>query len=240
MSWRRWGTAVMARAASCRSTGGWCARQRPADLGAGPSGNTADPSTVPGVIDTVKERFGIERVILSATGDDHRRARRHAQRARRRVRVGAEDRPDPQADRRRRSAAVTVRSGQPRRDLSEEFPSERLVVCRNPHLAAERARKREDLLASTERELAKVCQMSQGRAARCATPTPGRSASAPRVINKYKVAKHFDLQIADARSATSANRADQRRGRARRALRAQPPAPPSSSPPKRSCASTSS
>ena len=40
--------------------------------------------------------------------------------------------------------------------------------------------------------------MVQGRAARCATPTPGRSASAPgSVINKYKVAKHFDPQIAD-------------------------------------------
>ena len=39
---------------------------------------------------------------------------------------------------------------------SGEFPGERLVVCRNPHLAAERARKREDLLAATERELDKV------------------------------------------------------------------------------------
>ncbi len=45
---------------------------------------------------------------------------------------------------------------------SEEFAGERLVVCRNPHLAAERARKREDLLAATERELDKVKHMVDG------------------------------------------------------------------------------
>jgi hypothetical protein len=45
---------------------------------------------------------------------------------------------------------------------SGEFPGERLVVCRNPHLAQERARKREDLPQATERELDKVRQMVEG------------------------------------------------------------------------------
>ena len=72
-------------------------------------------------------------------------------------------------------------------------------MCRNPAVAAERARKRAELLAATEAELDKVRAMVQ-RPARDAAraPTRARSAHAPAsVINKYKVAKHFSLQIAD-------------------------------------------
>jgi hypothetical protein len=81
---------------------------------------------------------------------------------------------------------------------SEEFPSERLVVCRNPLLAAERARKRADLLAATERELDKVRQMVTGPRGTLRNATAGKIGErAGRVINKYKVGKHFDLQIGD-------------------------------------------
>ena len=60
------------------------------------------------------------------------------------------------------------------------FPGERLVVCRNPAVAAERARKREELLAATEAELDKVkASVVTGPAAAYATRPPGRSASAP-------------------------------------------------------------
>ena len=76
---------------------------------------------------------------------------------------------------------------------SAEFPGERLVVCRNPALAAERARKREDLLHATEAELEKVTSDGR-RAARVASQRrrPARSASAPGASStSYKVAKHF-------------------------------------------------
>ena len=63
---------------------------------------------------------------------------------------------------------------------SPEFPGERLVVCRNPAVAAERARKREELLERTEDELEKVKAMVQGTARHAAQTRPrGRSASAP-------------------------------------------------------------
>jgi len=77
-----------------------------------------------------------------------------------------------------------------------DFPTERLVVCRNPDLAAERTRKREDLLAATERELVRI----QDAVARRRDPLRGAAAiglAVGAVVNKYKVAKHFDLNIAD-------------------------------------------
>jgi transposase len=81
---------------------------------------------------------------------------------------------------------------------SAEFPGERLVVCRNPHLAAERARKREDLLGATERELQKVRQMVDGPRGRLKRADAGKIGErVGRVSNKYKVAKHFELGISD-------------------------------------------
>ena len=81
---------------------------------------------------------------------------------------------------------------------SAEFPDERLVVCRNPHLAAERARKREDLLAATERELDKVTASVTNPRGRLHNQDAGKIGErAGRVINKYKVGKHFDVAIAD-------------------------------------------
>lgn len=77
-----------------------------------------------------------------------------------------------------------------------EFPGERLVVCRNPDLAAERARKREDLLAATERDLAHI----RARVQRKRDPLRGTAEIAlavGAVINTHKMAKHFDLAITD-------------------------------------------
>jgi hypothetical protein len=162
-------------------------------------GNTADPSTVPEVIDTIKERFGIERVIL--VGDRAMITDAHAttlkelgagfvsalKTAQIRKLIGAGELQLSLFDQ-RNLAEIT----------SEEFPSERLVVCRNPHLAADRARKREDLLQATERELAKVKHMVDGPRGTLRNATAGKIGErAGRVSNKYKVAKHFELQIAD-------------------------------------------
>ena len=77
-----------------------------------------------------------------------------------------------------------------------EFPGERLVVCRNAELAAERTRTRQDLLAATERELRRV----QVRVRRKRDPLRGAKEIAlevGKVVNTYKVAKHFELDITD-------------------------------------------
>ena len=162
-------------------------------------GNTADPSTVPDVIDTVKERFGIERVIL--VGDRAMITDAHANTLKE---LGA-------------GFVSALKTAQIRKLIgtgelqlslfdetnlaeitSQEFPGERLVVCRNPHLATERARKREELLQATELELAKVKHMVDGPRGTLRAADAGKIGErAGRVSNKYKVAKHFDLQIAD-------------------------------------------
>jgi hypothetical protein len=79
---------------------------------------------------------------------------------------------------------------------SPDFPDDRLVVCRNPWLAAERARKRLDLLAATEADLRKVAKA----VARKTKPLRGADRiglAAGAVVNRHKVAKHFILTITD-------------------------------------------
>jgi Transposase DDE domain len=162
-------------------------------------GNTADPTTVPEVIDTIKEQFGIERVIL--VGDRAMITDAHAATLKE-LGAGFVSALKTAQIRKLIGAGELQLSLFDQRNLaeisSEEFPGERLVVCRNPHLAAERARKREDLLAATERELAKVKQMVDGPRGTLRNATAGKIGErAGRVSNKYKVAKHFELQIAD-------------------------------------------
>jgi hypothetical protein len=75
---------------------------------------------------------------------------------------------------------------------SDDFPGERLIACRNPALAGERARKREDLLAATEKLLAPLtARVAAGRLAGAAEI--GKKTG--EIVNKYKMAKHFDVTI---------------------------------------------
>jgi len=81
---------------------------------------------------------------------------------------------------------------------SPEFPGERLVVCRNPAVAAERARKRAELLTLSERDLEQVKQMVHGPRGKLKEAGAGKIGErAGRVVNKRKMAKHFTLTIAD-------------------------------------------
>jgi hypothetical protein len=75
-----------------------------------------------------------------------------------------------------------------------DFPGERLVCCRNPALAAERVRKRAELLAATEAELAKIVRLVQGGNLAGAAKIGVRVG---KVVGRFKVAKHFELQITD-------------------------------------------
>lgn len=77
-----------------------------------------------------------------------------------------------------------------------DYPGERLIACRNPDLAKLRAHKRQELLAATTRELEKVRAMVGRGTLRGAAKIGVRVG---RVINKYKVAKHFELTIEDHR-----------------------------------------
>ncbi|HEU0200788.1 MAG TPA: IS1634 family transposase [Burkholderiaceae bacterium] len=77
---------------------------------------------------------------------------------------------------------------------SPDCPDERLVACRNPELAKLRAHKREELLAATERNLAKIqARVDAGKLA----GADEIGLRVGKVINQYKVAKHFDLTIED-------------------------------------------
>src|SRR4029077_19439514 len=93
-------------------------------------------------------------------------------------------------------------------DLAEihhpDYPGERLIACRNPALAAERARTRGELLAATDALLAAIAE----RGARGTLAGAGRIGEAVgRVIGKYKVGKHFHHQIIDTRFTYHRNQA---------------------------------
>jgi Transposase DDE domain len=79
-----------------------------------------------------------------------------------------------------------------------EFPDERLIVCKNPELAVERRRKREDLLQATERALAAI-QAAVARARRPLRGTAGIALKVGVVLDRFHMAKHFTLAIADDR-----------------------------------------
>ncbi|MBU4241281.1 MAG: transposase, partial [Actinobacteria bacterium] len=79
---------------------------------------------------------------------------------------------------------------------SPEYPGERLIACKNPYLALDRARTREELLAATEKELDKIVQATK----REKRPLKGKDNIGVRVgrnIDKYKVGKHFKITITD-------------------------------------------
>ena len=85
---------------------------------------------------------------------------------------------------------------------SEDYPGERLVACRNPELAKLRAAKRQDLIAATTRELEKVVGMVASGKLEARDKIGLRVG---KVIGKYKVGKHFDLDIQNAAFTFSVN-----------------------------------
>ena len=161
-------------------------------------GSTADPMTVPSQIDALRRRFGLDRVVL--VGD---RGMLTEARIRQDVApagldwIGALRAP---AIRKLVESGTVQMSLFDRTDLvevnSDAYPGERLMVCRNPLLAAERARKRDDLLQASERLLDPIAAAVQ----RPRRPLTGQDKIALRVgkvIGRYKMAKHFDLEITD-------------------------------------------
>src|SRR4029077_19479357 len=160
-------------------------------------GNTADPMTLSVQIDKLKERFGLSRVVL--VGD---RGMITSARIRDELRPAGLDwitaLRAPQI-RALLDAGAFQLSLFDERDLAEittpEFPGERLVVCKNPLLAAERARKREDLLQATEAALRKLADQIARGSGPAGQDKIARAVG--RIENRYKLAKLFDIAIAE-------------------------------------------
>ena len=162
-------------------------------------GSTSDPQTVAGQVDKIRSRFGLQRVVL--VGD-------------RGMLTAARIREDLQGVdglrwittlraptiRKLLAAGKVTPSLFDERDLaeitSEQFPGERLIVCRNPLLAAERQRKRQELLAATEQDLLSISAATR-RQSRPLRGAANIGLRVGRVINRHKVAKHFITRITD-------------------------------------------
>jgi hypothetical protein len=162
-------------------------------------GNTGDPATVAAQVSKLRDRFGIATIIwagdrgmltsarieqvLKPQGMDWVSSLRAPQIAQ----LAAEHGPfQPTLFDERNLLELT----------SEHFPGERLVVCRNPLLAEERARKRAELLAATEADLARIAAATQ----RQRNPLRGEQAIAlrvGRVIERFHMGKHIELAITD-------------------------------------------
>jgi hypothetical protein len=163
------------------------------------AGNTADPTTLRLQIDKIRERFRLRRVVMIGDRGVLTSAR-----------IDATLRPAGldwiTALRAPAIKALAAEGGplQPSlfddRDMAEitspDYPGERLVVCQNPLLAEERARKRRDLLAATEQQLRQI----RHRVERADRPLRGAAAigqAVGAVLGRSKVAKHFQISITD-------------------------------------------
>jgi len=161
------------------------------------SGNTADPATVPAVIEKLKGRFDLDDVVLVGDRGMLTQARIEGLRDEGLGWISSLRAPAI----RKLAEAGTLQLGLfDERGLAEitdpRYPDERLVVCRNPLLAEERARKRSELLAATEAKLAAiVARVEAGRL----SGADRIGIATGKVIDRYRVAKHFELDIGDDR-----------------------------------------
>jgi Transposase DDE domain len=165
-------------------------------------GNTGDPASFTEIVKVVREKFGLEKMVMVGDRGMITSARISALNT-------AEDGTELE-DRygwitALRAPAITKLMADDgplqlslfdQQDLAEisspDFPGERLVACRNPVLAAERARTREDLLAATEKLLAPIIARVRSGKLRGAGPI---GVETGKVISKYKTAKHFTVTI---------------------------------------------
>jgi hypothetical protein len=168
-------------------------------------GSTADPAAFTAIVKVVRDKFALEKMIMIGDRGMITSARIAA------LNQPADDgtaQPSPYGwitALRAPAIKKLMADGGPlqlslfdQQDLAEitsdDFPGERLICCRNPVLAEERARKREDLLAATEKLLAPViARVQAGRLAGAAKI----GVEVGKVINKYKTGKHFDVAITD-------------------------------------------
>jgi transposase len=161
-------------------------------------GNTADPKTVPDQVEALTKRFGLSRVVL--VGDRGMLTQTQIDVLKKYPGLGWISALRSGAIRRLLAEGHLIRKDLEALRLAEitspEFPGERLVACYNPQLAEQRRHKRQELLAATEAELGELAaRVAQpGRPVETATEIGVR---AGRIINHYKMAKHYTLTIRD-------------------------------------------
>jgi Transposase DDE domain len=162
-------------------------------------GNTADPATLAAQIDKIRQRFRLQRVVM--VGD---RGLLTSARIEETLRPAGLDwitaLRAPQIQELAAEGGPLQPSLFDERDLAEisspDYPGERLVVCMNPLLGGERARKRQELLEATEKDLRRV----QTRVERPNKPLRGAAAigqAVGAVLGRRKMAKHFTVTITD-------------------------------------------
>ena len=161
-------------------------------------GNTGDPKTLLPQVDKVRKDFGIEQFVL--VGDRGMIAQKQVDALRKIDGIDWIAALRPGAIRKLVAGGVVQMGLFDERNLFElkhpDFPGERLVACRNPELARRRAQKRQSLLEATVQELEKVHRMVERGRLRGQDDIGVRVG---KVVNKYKVGKHFKLDIQDDR-----------------------------------------
>ncbi|MGH3531454.1 MAG: IS1634 family transposase [Mycobacterium sp.] len=165
------------------------------------AGNTADPTAFTEIVPVIRDTFGIKKLVLVGDRGMITSARIAALRelgeggtdfgwitalrAPQIARLAADDGP----------LQMSLFDAQDLAEISHpDYPGERLIACRNPALAAERARKREDLLAATEHELARIRSRVAAGTLRGADKI---GEAYGKVVGKYKMGKHFHRTITD-------------------------------------------
>ncbi len=161
-------------------------------------GNTADPTTVPDQMEKLKTRFGLERIVV--VGDRGMLTQTQIDKLRKRPGIGWISALRASGIRDLIDKGHLERSLFDEKNLAEisspDFPGERLVACYNPILAERRQRKRELLLAATEGKLERIAR-EVARRTKKPLMKDEIGVKVGRVLNKYKVGKHFRLTIDD-------------------------------------------
>jgi hypothetical protein len=177
-------------------------------------GNTGDPAAFTQIVTAIREKSGLEKMVmvgdrgmitsariaaLNTTGDGEPPGGAYswitALRAPAIRKLMAEDGPLQMSLFDQQNLAEIT---------SPDFPGERLIACRNPALAADRARTREELLAATEKLLAPViARVAAGRLHGAGVI----GVEVGKVISKYKTGKHFTIEITDTTLAVARNQA---------------------------------
>ena len=164
------------------------------------AGNTADPTTVPDQVQKLRQRFGLERVVL--VGDRGMLTQTQIDALKAHPELGWISALRSTSIRKLVRDQALQMSLFDEQNLAEitspEFPGERLMACYNPMLADERRRKRDALLAATEQKLESIARQVRRRTR---TPMSGEEIGMKvgEVANRYKVRKHFELTIDDGR-----------------------------------------
>ena len=161
-------------------------------------GNTGDPTTVPDQVETLTSRFGLSRVVL--VGDRGMLTQTQIDVLKKHPALGWISALRSGAIRRLLADGHLIRPNLEAERLAEirspEFPGERLVACYNPQLAEQRRQKREALMAATQAELEELAASVRRPTAQAETAA-AIGVRAGKIINHYKMAKHFKLTITD-------------------------------------------